>query len=388
MDFLRRWSLIVVVPLLCGVGGCRQSSWPLWSAYSARFVNAQGRVFDPSSDRQTNSEYQAYAMFFAVVADDRPHFDRLVNWAEVNLAQGELGSHLPGRHWGRDQNGAWGVLDPKSDSDADVWMAYSLLEAGRLWNVPRYSSTGRSLLTRIAKNEVVNLPGFGAMLLPGASGFQNEQSWVLNPSYVPGFLFERLAVVDPAGPWREIAQNIPRLVEQSARHGFAMEWVEYFPGDGFYPVSEETRAKLEKGTSGAGAEYGGIRVYLWAGLQDENTPVRARLVNAVSAMSGYLDTHDAPPQRVDDRGIPEAQPGPVGFSAAVLPYLRALPGRSRVSAQQMIRMSLMKDDATGLYGKELTCEDQNLSLFARGYVDGLYRFGPAGELHVRWNREP
>lgn len=278
------------------------------------------------------------------------------------------------------------MLDPNSASDADVWIAYSLVEAGRFWNIPKYSSTGRSLLALIARNEVVNLPGFGGMLLPGSSGFQHERSWVLNPGYVPAFLFERLAVVDPAGPWREIAQNVPRLVEQSAQHGFAMDWVEYFPGDGFYPVSEQTLAKLEDNATGAGAGYDAIRVYLWAGMQDENTPVRARLVNAVSAMSGYLGTHDAPPQSVDDRGIPETQPSPVGFSAAVLPYLRAFPDRSRVSAQQMIRMSLMKDDATGLYGKEMTCEDQNLALFATGYVDGLYRFGPAGELHVQWHR--
>lgn len=383
MDFLRRWLLIMLFPLLSAMSGCRQSSWPLWNAYSARFVDAQDRVSDPKSDGHTTSEGQAYAMFFALVANDRAHFDRLLDWTQTNLAQGNLGNHLPARRWGRDQNGAWRVLDVNSASDADVWMAYTLVEAGRLWNVPRYSSTGRNLLALIAQNEVVNLPGFGPMLLPGASGFQREQSWVLNPSYVPVFLFERLAAVDPAGPWREIAMNVPRLVEQSARHGFAMDWVEYFPGDGFYPVTVEPAA--QRGDEASGGGYDAIRVYLWAGMQDENTPVRARLVNAVSAMSGYLGTHDAPPQRVDDRGIPEAQPGPVGFSAAVLPYLRAFPGRSNLSAQQMIRMSLMRNDATGLYGKDMAYEDQNLVLFATGYVDGRYRFGSAGDLYVQWN---
>lgn len=385
MDFLRRWLLIVVVPLFCLASGCKQGSWPLWNAYSTRFVNAQGRVFDPRGDQHTTSECQADAMFFAVVANDRARFDRIENWSRTNLAQGDLGSHLPARRWGKDQNGSWGLLDSNSSSDADVWMAYSLLEAGRLWNVPRYASAGRSLLALIAKKEVVNLPGFGVMLLPGASGYQHEQSWVLNPSHVPLFLFERLAVVDPAGPWREIAQNVPRLLEQSAQHGFAMDWVEYVPGDGFYPLSDERLSKPGDEANGAAAGYDAMRVYLWAGMQDEDTPVRGRLVNAVYAMNGFLGTHDAPPQRVDDRGIPESQPGPVGFSAAVLPYLRAFPGRSPVSAQQMIRMSLMRDDATGLYGKEMNCEDQNLALFATGYVDGLYHFGPAGELRVGWN---
>ena len=94
------------------------------------------------------------------------------------------------------------------------------------------------MLALIAKNEVVNLPGFGPMLLPGTSGFQHGNTWTLNPSYLPLFLFERLAVLDPAGPWQQIALGIPRLLDQSSRHGYAMDWVEYVPGDGFYPAPE------------------------------------------------------------------------------------------------------------------------------------------------------
>jgi endo-1,4-beta-D-glucanase Y len=31
------------------------------------------------------------------------------------------------------------------------------------------------------------------MLMPGPTGFQHNQTWTLNPSYMPVFLFERLA---------------------------------------------------------------------------------------------------------------------------------------------------------------------------------------------------
>jgi endoglucanase len=82
-----------------------------------------------------------------------------------------------------------------------------------------------------------------------------------------------------------------------------------------------------------------------------------------------------------------AQDGPVGFSAAVLPYLRAFPDQSRISSRQIIRMSLMKDEATGLYGKDLSYYDQNLALFATGFLDGRFRFGPGGELKVEWKRQ-
>jgi endoglucanase len=241
------------------------------------------------------------------------------------------------------------------------------------------------MMAQIAKSEVANLPDFGLMLLPGPNGFQHEKTWILNPSYLPIFLFQRLAVVDPAGPWGQIAQNTPRLLEQSARHGFAMDWVEYFPGDGFYPVAGQHPGA--RGSDGIGGTYDAIRVYLWAGMLDADGVARTEIVNSMPGMSAYLANHDAPPEKVSDQGIPVAQDGPVGFSAAVLPYLRAFPELSRVSSQQMIRMNLMQDEPTGLYGKELPYYDQNLALFATGFLDGRFRFGPEGELKVEWKRQ-
>jgi endoglucanase len=378
------WAPILSLLLISTaiVSGCRGSSWQLWNSYATRFVDARGRVFDPNGDQHTTSEGQAYAMFFALVGNDSARFDRIMTWTDVNLAQGDLMMHLPARYWARNTEGNWHVQYPNSSAAADVWLAYTLLEAGRLWDAPRYSDIGRRMLAQISATEVADLPGFGLMLLPGPVGFQRDNTWTLNPSYVPVFLIERLAVADPAGPWHQIALNVPRLLEASTRHGYAMDWVTYFPGDGFYPAAEQC-TEMERPVQ-AGGGYDAIRVYLWAGLQSNSSAARAKMVNAVSAMGGYLGNHDAPPEKVSDQGIPTAQAGPVGFSAAVLPYLRAFPGRSTLSAQQMIRMSLMKDDSTGLYGKDLTLYDQNLALFATGYLDGKFEFGPSGELKVDW----
>ena len=103
-------------------------------------------------------------------------------------------------------------------------------------------------------------------------------------------------------------------------------------------------------------------------------------------MSAYLADHDAPPEKVSDQGIPVEQDGPVGFSAAVLPYLRAYPDLSRAIAKQMIRLSAQKDATSGLYGKDIAYYDQNLALFATGFLDAKFRFGPGGELKVEWKR--
>jgi endoglucanase len=127
-------------------------------------------------------------------------------------------------------------------------------------------------------------------------------------------------------------------------------------------------------------------VYLWAGLTDSGDALRASLLDAIPSMGAYLADHDAPPEKVSAQGIPMEQDGPIGFSGAVLPYLRALPGMSKASSRQTIRLSRQRDASTGLYGKDVTYYDQNLVLFATGFTDGRFHFGSGGELRVEWPR--
>ena len=167
---LKRLLLISALSMFSVAGGCKESPWQLWYSYSARFIDPQsGRVFDPNGDQHTTSEGQAYALFFALAGNDRPAFNRILAWTEANLAGADLKNHLPAWLWGKNKDGQWKALDPNSASDADVWMAYTLIEAGRLWKSSNYTNLGRAMLAQIAKNEVVNLPGFGPMLMPGSA---------------------------------------------------------------------------------------------------------------------------------------------------------------------------------------------------------------------------
>jgi endoglucanase len=286
--------------------------------------------------------------------------------------------------WGQAKDGQWELLDPHSSADADVWMAYTLIEAGRLWNAPAYTSLGRAMMAQIAKSEVADLAGFGPMLLPGPGGVRQQQTLTLSPASMPLFVFQRFAAIDPAGPWGQVAANFPAMLAESARHGFAMDRVNYIPGDGFSPAAPIETVNDASETPGGSSDA--MRVYLWAGMIDRGSPVRAQVLNAIPAMNAYLAKHDAPPQNVSDQGIPLAQDGPVGFSAAVLPYLRAFPGSSRQSARQTVRIGRMRDPSTGLYGKDLATYDQILVLFATGFIDGRFRFGMGGELNVDWTR--
>jgi len=376
----RKYLAVAAAVSALFAGGCKQNGWPLWESYKAHFIDAQGQVSDPHDNRDSASEEQAQALFFALVANDRPAFDRVLAWTQTNLAGGDLRSHLCA--WEKDdaEDAASNPLDAKPESDADVWLAYTLIEAGRLWSNAAYTAMGRGQLALIARSEVADLPGLGPMLLPGPQGFQHDRVSIVNPGDLPLFIFERFAHVDPTGPWQAIAWNIPRVLQQSARHGFAMDRVEYVPGDGFYPATQDPGAA--DSLQDSGGSYDAMRVYLWAAMIGTGSTQR-QILHALDGMSGYLAIHNDPPQQVNRYGIPTGSDGPVGFSAALLPYLRAS-GQSKIEARQMVRMNSERNAATGLYGRDRTCRDQSLALFGIGFLDGRFWFDEGGELNLRW----
>jgi endoglucanase len=262
-------------------------------------------------------------------------------------------------------------------------MSYTLIEAGRLWSEPRYTQLGKVLAERIAQEEVARLPRFGSMLLPGNQGFRPTTSdgWVLNPSYLPLPVLVRLAAVDPAGPWSGIAERLPQFLQQSARSGYAMDWVSYNAKDGFVPAPAPGRA----GRENALGSYDAIRVYLWAGMTNAATPGSRRSVAALPAMAKYLEQRSAPPAQVDENGAVLDTHGPVGFSGAVLPYLEAL-GKQDLVARQRGRVEAERDPATRLYGHPPTYYDQNLVMFGDGWEERRFRFDRGGELRVKWKK--
>lgn len=359
----------------------RTNPWDLWNAYCSSFIDGQGRVIDRQSGDRTTSEGEAYAMFFALVANDRGRFDRLLAWTRDNLAQGDLTAHDPGWEWGKAPDGQWKPLDENSAADADVWMSYTLTEAGRLWQEPGYTSLGQVMAERIARNEVASLPGFGPMLLPGRAGFHPAADvWVLNPGYVPLPLVERLASTDPGGPWIAIARKLPAFLRESAPRGFAMDWVRYSPATGFEPAAAPG---AENKASEAVGGFDAIRVYLWAGLSCQEDPESRPVLEAVSGMGSWLDGHLFPPEKILKDGTPDGEAGPVGFSAAAIPYLSAL-GETAPLAKQEQRLQAVLDPATKLYGHPPAYYDQNLVMFGEGWQSQRFRFGRNGELRVAW----
>lgn len=348
--------ILLIVPLLAQAGPRCAAPWPLWQEFARTSIQADGRVVDHGAGDISTSEGQAYAAFFALVAHDRQRFDRILKWTNDNLARGDLRSNLPGWKWGKDEDGAWHVLDPNPASDADLWLAYSLYQAAVAWNRRSYRDTASALLKNIAAQEVAVLPNLGSMLLPAPYGFAvDEKTWRLNPSYQPIQLLRYFSTVDPQGPWDEIIRNTRRMMVAASNRGVVPDWVLYDAQRGFVPDAER----------GKYSSYEAIRVYLWWAMlnpQDEMfEALRPRVTGTPQFAPGM-----ALPERIEVSDGAASGNAPVGFMAALAPY-RFVLYRERSAVPASLGPS------AGYYSYVL-------SLFGYGWLEGRYRFNPDGSL--------
>lgn len=369
MGLVARYLLLAVVlvaPASAAAQAC--DGWPMWQRFRELYVSDDGRVVDASTpERVTFSEGQAYALIFALVANDPGTFAKTMRWTENNLASGNLTATLPAWKWGRAADGTWTVLDANSASDADLWIAYALSEAGRLWQRPTYTAVARGLTDQILRQDVAFVPGLGPTLLPAPRGFVAGQVWRLNASYSP---IEVLRVVGRLGGnplWEGVLKSSATVIEASAPRGFAADWIGYREAQGFV---------TDTATAGVGS-YDAIRVYLWAGMLGENDPLAKPLLRALAPMQRFASTHELPPEIADSGTLAVRGAGPPGFSAALLPLL------ARSDQPGALRAYRSRVDAGSLKDNQHYYSDA-LTVFGLGWMDGRFKFDRHGNLEPQW----
>lgn len=391
---MKKWfiSLLVMVSLTTSGPAfsqtCPPQSWPLWELFKQHFIQKDGRVLDASTpQQQSTSEGQSYAMFFALIANDRPAFEQLWQWSIHNLFDGDATTQLPAWLWGKNDKGQWGVLDVNSASDADIWFTYALLEAGRLWNEPIYTQAAYSLLAQIELKELEDIPQLGAMLLPGEMGFKHKNQWILNSSYLFTPLFRRLHKESPLSQWGEVADHSITVLEQTTPKGFAADWVTYQHDS----KNQSFSYLLHKPDQKPIGSYDAIRNYMWAGMMAEDDMAKQKSLVALRGMKDYLLQHPiAPPEKVNVETAEAVGQGPFGFSAAVLPYLKAWNETELFDQQQRRANVLLRQSVlpANVQKKQPSYYDFVLSLFGLGWAEGRYRFDKQGMVWMLWEEKP
>ncbi|MHA2939102.1 cellulose synthase complex periplasmic endoglucanase BcsZ [Vibrio sp. RC27] len=365
-------SIIGLLMLPSFTSFAEQCDWPEWEGFKEHFI-VDGRVIDYSDERKiTTSEGQSYAMFFALVANDRKTFDQLFHWTQTELSNGNIGSTLPAWLWGWNKElGRYDVLDSNSASDSDLWIAYDLAEAGIIWNNYAYRSASKRLAKNILEYETVNVDNYGLVLLPGPVGFDlGRNTYRLNPSYSPIQILERIAQLNSDSKWDDLISSGYRVTYDSAHNGFSPDWIEVTNG----------KLQVDRKTDGVGS-YNSIRSYLWAGMLHDDAPQKEALLKRFKPMVSSTKVKGYPPRLANTiRGTAKEQ-GSEGFSASMLPMLKSL-NENRALKRQLARVKKgMKFDNNERY------YDSVLTLYSLGWLEGRYRFGASGELILPSNEQ-
>ncbi len=343
--------------------------WTDWEQFKRVYISPEGRVIDGSSEQLiTTSEGQSYALLCALIANDKETFERVLNWTETNLAHGDLTAQLPAWQWGmtHDDN-QYGILDENSASDADLWMAYALAEAGRLWGEYRYQSISYFLAQRILNEEAINISNYGWMILPGKKGFQvNEHTWRLNPSYLPIQIFRRFAVLYPHSPWQEITQNTVKFLKQSMQQGFSPDWATLTDNNQVAPDIKDEKI----------GGYNAIRVYLWLGMLSNAETYKADLMMSFSPMLKIIQTDGFIAEQYNIKTNTQVGYKPLGFMAAVLPFL--ISANNPTLANEFLEKLKTRE----ISEKSNHYYDSILILIGKSWLEKRYQFDETGKIII------
>lgn len=196
-----------------------------WASYKDSFVTGDGRVVDTANNGISHSESQGYGLMLAVLADDRPAFERIWSFTRTQLLVRDDGL----ASWRWDPAASPNLTDPNNATDGDILIAYGLALAGTAWDDEGLTEAARAIARSIGRSMLVDVDGMPA-ILPGAEGFADRPDGrgpVLNPSY---WVFEALPVLarlDPATNWSAVSETGIELIRRArlSRSGLPPDWL-------------------------------------------------------------------------------------------------------------------------------------------------------------------
>ena len=139
-------------------------------------------------------------------------------------------------------------------------------------------------------------------------------------------------------------------------------------------------------TKGDLGSYDAIRTYMWAGLMPARDRLRKPLLTHLNGMLQTTTEDGVPPEKVQVTTGERSGAGPFGFSAALLPYLKAL-GKTTLQKEQAVRVEQLMAQSLTPEAVKLAQPPYYffvLSLFSLGYMDNRYHFLEDGKLQPMW----
>ena len=242
---IRNLPGMVMLALALAAAGCvgeKQATLPevervlqaSWRSYRRHFISPAGRVVIGERSGESISEGQAYALLRAVWAGDRDTFQLVYAWTWKNLSRrAGPGDALLAWRWGRDQDGAWRVLDRNTATDGNLDYALALaLAAARGWRpgpeLPDYAEEARRVLEGILALETVSLADGELLLTPG-NWHEERPPYLLNPSYFSPAAYRIFGKLQPQPAWLRLRDSTYGLLARLAQGLGPQKGVGLFP---------------------------------------------------------------------------------------------------------------------------------------------------------------
>ncbi len=359
-------ALVVAAPIAAASDAWQDLSW---RGYVRTFIQPDGRVIDPAVPPGiTTSEGQAYTLLRAVWSNDEETFTRVLAWTTNNLAREK--SPLPAWKWGKRGDGAWGIEDQNTASDADVFLAYALLAAGSKWKKPERVKQGIEV-ARAVWNEEVERVGERWYLLPG-NWARGWNPLPLNLSYYCPAILRQIAVHDEQHPWAALADTTYFLLRSGLpTTGLPPDWL----------LLQRLTQELIIGTPEGGRKgrfaYDAYRVYFNVALDyvwDHSQPAKQYLAGQ-TWLPTFLMLNGTLPREVDIDAMPRLSgPEPLALYGSLYPTLALFHSEASAKAKSVLDAAF-KD---GLWGSAPDYYAQNLVWFGRALAEGLL---PAPDNH-------
>lgn len=251
-------AALALAPVLSRAGvaaplpGVQQSSFLLpdhplqeaWTAWRTLCLLPEGRVVDQFQDSASHSEGQGYGLTLAALFGDQDAADVIIDWTERNLNQ--RGDGLLSWRWRPETTPH--VQDPNNASDGDLFYAWGLALLGSRTGQPELTERAARTADALLAHCVAEHPdGSGRQfLLPGAVGFQHENSLVLNPSYYMPRAMRDLARLTGRSALATLADDGEALIDELARNGLVPDWISLTAeGPGLPPENFSARSGYE-----------------------------------------------------------------------------------------------------------------------------------------------
>jgi endoglucanase len=157
-----------------------------WVFYLDRFVSPDGLVSDFENNIST-SEGQAYGMWRSVIMKDKQNFDNIWQFTKKNY-QVRTDDNLFA--W-KARSKEFKIIDYTVASDADIDIAYSLINAYENWGDDSYLNEAKQIIDSIWKKLIFDVNG--RLILGFSDDPYEENGLIFNPSYFSPYAYKKFS---------------------------------------------------------------------------------------------------------------------------------------------------------------------------------------------------